>query len=66
MEEIEKNEEYYFSSQTEKEFYWFQNNTGNVTFENAFHCVDKNHYITQPNWVICEICNCIIQNNDNQ
>ena len=59
MDNIEK-EENYFSSQTQKEFYWFQNNTGNVSFHDKFYCIDENHYITQPHWIICEICNCII------
>ncbi|WP_310379293.1 hypothetical protein [Flavobacterium sp.] len=58
-----KTDEYYFSSQTQNEFYWHQNNTGNIKYENKYYCTDANHYITQPNWIICEICNCIVPNN---
>ena len=58
-----KADEYYFSSQTQNEFYWCQNNTGNINYEDKYYCTDTNHYITQPNWIICEICNCIVPNN---
>lgn len=63
MEKGIDSEEYYFSSQTQNEFYWYQNDTGNIIYENKYYCIDANHYITQPNWIICEICNCIVPDN---
>ncbi len=65
MKEEEENVlELYFSTQTENEFYWFQNNTGNINFEKKYYCIDSNHYITKPNWEICEVCNCIIKDKE--
>ncbi|MDI1255126.1 MAG: hypothetical protein PSV16_03415 [Flavobacterium sp.] len=53
--------DFYYSQLTLEKFVWFQNDTGAISFDNKYYCVDENHYITQPNWVICEICNCIVK-----
>ena len=51
-----------FSIKQNLSFYWSQNNTGGVSFENMLFCIDDNHYITQPKGEICDICNCLIEN----
>jgi hypothetical protein len=48
------------STGTHNSFNWIQNNTGNIKLNKIHYCTEPNHYITKPNWNICEICNCRI------
>ena len=58
----EKENQYFISNQTFKNiFCWEMSYTGGVSFEKNIYCVDSNHYITEPKWKICEICNSTIQ-----